>query len=175
MIQKNWFKANSPDDRSGDILVSFSNEWFKRIDGRDISAVFRRRTPRAFTTNRLFIYLGSPASCLVGFANVRELLEIDLNGALALAKQAGLIETDIRNYFSGRDTIGCYRIGEIFLFNKVIPLIKLRKSAGFTPPQSFLFLSKKASHWLDGMPAAPSDMRTTLASPPLQDERASNE
>jgi len=165
MTEENWFKAISPDDRSGEILVSFSHQWFKKIDRNNISVVFRRRVPRASAPKRLYIYLGAAASSLVGFANILKLHDIDLNGALKLAEKSGLTERDLRGYFAGRESIGCYRIGDIFLFDRAIPLKELRQESGFNPPQSFLFVSKKASEWLHGMPCAPSDLRATLASP----------
>lgn len=169
MTEEKWFKAKAPEDRSGDIVVSFSHEWFRRIADRKINGIFRRRVPRSVVPKRLYIYLGKPASALVGFANVSKLLIVNLDEALRLAKPSGLTDSDIRDYLDGHEKIGYYQIGNIYILDEAIPLKDLRELAGFSPPQSFVFLSKKAANWLHGHSSAPSDLRTTLASHLVED------
>ena len=94
MIEK-WFKAETIEERSGDILVPFSSSWIKKIERPDFSVVFRKKIPSADPPKRMFIYVGSPSSKIVGYAPIRETKKIRKEDALELADKAALNRLDI--------------------------------------------------------------------------------
>ena len=170
MIEK-WFKAETIEERSGDILVPFSSSWIKKIERPDFSVVFRKKIPSADPPKRMFIYVGSPSSKIVGYAPIRETKKIRKEDALELADKAALNRLDISDYCRGHTNLGCYVIGSIKLFKHPITLVELQETSGFNPPQSFLFMSKKATKWLSGLPTMELDSISPLSLQLKNDER----
>lgn len=149
MSKHNWFRAGSPVERSGDILVSFDPQWHDLLGDSSIDYVVRRRYPKAFSPRRMFVYIGAPYSELIGFCAIKNLREITLKQALGLLPRSGLTREDLEAYFLGYREIGCYSISHVSLFRTPLSLEILRSRSGFSPPQSFVSLSCRASSWLD--------------------------
>lgn len=161
MSEHNWFKAKSPTERSGDILVSFDSKWRHLLKGRTIEYVVRRRYPKSFSPRRMYLYVGSPHSELIGFANVNELRTITLKEGLQILGKTSLTKRELDSYFGGYEEIGCYTVSPTTLFKQPLSLDVLRTRSGFSPPQSFVALSERASDWLaqEQLVQAPHDGR----------------
>ncbi|TKB63230.1 MAG: hypothetical protein E8D47_13115 [Nitrospira sp.] len=149
MNKHNWFRAESPVERSGDILVSFDPQWRDLLRDSSIGFVVRRRYPKVFLPRRMFVYICAPYSELIGFCSIKKLRRINLREGLQILGQSGLTREDLEAYFLGYEEIGCYSISHISLFRTPLSLESLRNQAGFSPPQSFVSLSRRASGWLD--------------------------
>lgn len=148
MSERNWFKADSIAERSGDILVSFDSKWRDLLMGNSIEYIVRRRYPKSFSPRRMYLYVGSPHSELIGFADIGQLRTITFNEGLQVLGEAGLTRYDLDSYFSGYEGLGCYALSGTTIFKQPLSLEALRSHSGFSPPQSFVALSQRASDWL---------------------------
>jgi predicted transcriptional regulator len=149
MSEFNWFKAQTALDRSRDILIPFSSKWNGPLRTGSVSHIFRRRYPKAFCPKRAFVYVASPFSEILGMFQIAHLKPVTLSEALQLAQSAAISEAELRVYFTGYQSIGCYSVGDISLFRNPVTLATLRGVCRFYPPQGFISLSQKASEWLD--------------------------
>ena len=152
MSKLNWFKADTPDDRSQDILVSFSSRWNDLLRNGSINLVFRRRYPKTLGAKRMFIYVGSPYSEIIGFSIIKDIKPMTFTEGIRLLDKAQITKPELEMYFQGYSSVGGYRVSKITLFDSPVSLQTLRGESGFSPPQSFVFLSKRASIWLDQQP-----------------------
>ena len=148
MRDSNWFKGESSEHYSGSIVVSFSTAWQKRNNLQAASLVFRKRVPTTFSVRKMYLYIGSPHSRIVGFASVTSIDKYTLSEALAARGRANISELDLVQYFGRSETIGGYNIGLITEFSEPLLLPYLKREAGFVPPQSFVRVSKEAEKWL---------------------------
>ncbi len=153
MTGYNIFKAGSVADRSEDILVSFSSKWRDAIYNKEIKFVFRRRCPASFVPRRVYIYLASPHSEVVGFFTLMNLRRVSLSEAKTLEHDAHLTARELQDYFEGYDAVGCYAIKDTVLLLVPIRLTEIRQALRFYPPQSFVVASIVASDWLEKMSA----------------------
>ena len=148
MNQRNWFKASTPSERSGDILVSFDARWRAPLIEHPISSVLRRRVPKSFAPRRMYLYVGSPHSHILGHADVKDVSSLSLQEGLRALPTTGVTESELRAYFTGYPNIGCYLIGPVVTFARPLSRQELHAQSGFSPPQSFVALSFRASEWL---------------------------
>ena len=148
MSERNWFKADSIAERSRDILVSFDSKWRDLLMGHSIECIVRRRYPKSFSPRRMYFYVGSPHSELIGFADVNDLRTITFNEGLQILGKTGLTRRELDSYFSGYEGLGCYALSRTTIFKQSLSLETLRTRSGFSPPQSFVALSQRASDWL---------------------------
>ena len=143
------FKARSSEERSGDVLVSFSSKWRAPLVDGSIGCVFRRRYPKSFIPKRMFVYIAAPYSEVIGVFIIKNLTAVKLDDALTMTSTSHVSEDETKKYFEGYQTVGCYVIEPTKLFNKPITLEQVRKTWAFYPPQSFVTLSMSASNWFD--------------------------
>jgi predicted transcriptional regulator len=148
MSERNWFKATSPANRSGDILVSFDAKWLQVFTQGSVESIVRRRYPKSFAPRRMYLYIGSPHSCLIGFVNINGLRSIAPQDAEQIISSTNLTTNELNSYFAGYERIGCYAVSPVALFRSALSLDTLRVASGFSPPQSFVALSRRASDWL---------------------------
>jgi len=148
MRSSNWFKAESPDDSSDSVVVSFASHWESKIVAGEVSLVFRRRFPKSFQAKRMYLYVGSPRSSLVGVAAIERTEDFSLEDALAECESAAISQVELEKYFKGYEKIGGYHLSDICFFEDALSLAYVSEETGFTPPQSFVRVSKDADQWL---------------------------
>lgn len=144
----NWFKAASHSDRSGDILVSFDARWFEPIKNGEVNVIYRRRIPTSFSPKRLFVYIKTPMKCLIGWYEIEKIEKVSAEEAKKYMKDASIAESDLREYFEGYLEVGIYVVGDFYRLNNSMTLEELNNRTGFTPPQSFVALSHRATEFL---------------------------
>lgn len=150
MRDSNWFKGESSEHCSNSVVVSFSDRWQPHLRENRIKLVFRRRVPKTFEANTMFLYIGSPTSSLIGVAHISRIEHLSRIEATSEIRDACISEKELNEYFEGYSEIGAYRISDIRLFKEDLPLKHLKQEAGFSPPQSFVRVSKGANEWLMG-------------------------
>lgn len=96
----------------------------------------------------MYLYVGSPHSELIGIADIGELRTITLDEGLQILGKTGLTRYELDSYFSGYEDLGCYTLSGTTIFKQPLSLEALRTRSGFSPPQSFVALSQRASDWL---------------------------
>jgi predicted transcriptional regulator len=143
------FKAQSATERSGDILLSFSAGWLDALRSKIPKYIFRRRVPALFVPRRVFVYIAAPNSEIIGFFTIKEIQHITLADALNRSVGAMMNVDEIKRYFCGYGSIGCFCTESNVLFKEPIRLSELREQFNFFPPQSFVALSGSSSDWID--------------------------
>ena len=138
MSDKKWFKAQSAAERSGDILVSFDARWRDSMSSGRIHYVLRRRYPKSFRPHRMYLYIGSPHSQLIGFTSINEVRPINFKEGLRILVASGLTRRELASYFSGYEKVGCYVISSVAVFKQPLALEILRARSGFVPPKALL-------------------------------------
>lgn len=149
MSNSETFKAQTAEQRSEDILVSFASKWRTPLLNNAVKCVFRRRYPKTFVPKRLVIYLAAPQSEIVGYFEIKDLRSMKFDEALALRSVSGVSDKELKDYYQGYDEMGCYTVRQAKIYDSPIKLALLRSEWGFYPPQSFVSLSISASDWVD--------------------------
>lgn len=149
MTKKVPAKALGAGDRSKAVLVSFDARWYDPIVGKTINAVLRKRIPIDANVQWIYFYLNAPHSVIPARAVIRRVRAIRITEALSNTKGLSLSKDEIATYSSGQQKIGVYELGRIEISKKSPSLRWLRSKMLFFPPQSFLFLSKRAKAIMD--------------------------
>lgn len=150
MVVRLHLKANSSKDTSNAIVVSFASRWQSALAAREVHLFFRKRGPRAVTPEWVYVYVGAPASALIGRFRLRQHVQLDAHRALELAGEGGLTPEELLNYLGGSSHVDAFFVDELELAPRACPLAKLKEQYKFDPPQSFLFLSIEGLAALDG-------------------------
>ena len=103
-------KAQSKEDRSNSIVVSFGSNWLGRMASGEISAVIRKRGPVSGFPSFMYIHVNSPVGGICARAKINSVSRIALDDARGLSCEIGLSGEEISNYFSGGVEVFCYRI-----------------------------------------------------------------
>ena len=122
MRGSNWFKADSVDNSSDSIVVSFSNHWEEKLESGIVKLVFRRRFPKSFHAKKVYLYVGSPRSSFIGVADIESVEAFSFQKALEERENAAISEGDLEKYFKGYEEIGGYRLSKIRLFETPLAL-----------------------------------------------------
>ena len=147
MSTETSFKGSS-NNRTSEVLVTFSAKWREPLLSDSIKCVLRRRYPKSIVPTRMYLYVAAPFSQVIGVSKITQIKDVDLAKAKKLHEKTRLGETELVKYFEGYDKIGCYFIEDTEIFQTAISLESLRKSWPFYPPQSFVSLSREAVQWL---------------------------
>jgi predicted transcriptional regulator len=137
----------SPKSRSSEVLVTFSAKWREPLLSGSIECVLRRRYPKSLEPSRMYIYMAAPFSQVIGVSNITRLIDVSIEEAKALRDKTGIDDKELRKYFDGYESVGCYFIDNTQYFNPAISLESLRDEWSFYPPQSFVSLSQEAVSW----------------------------
>jgi predicted transcriptional regulator len=135
-------KAVDESDGSQSILVPFDHKWETALRDNHIGVVFRKRGPKAFTPDSIFVYIGAPSSLLIGQLKVQKFAFLPVSEALALSTSGGITEADLRKYAGEYKELAVFKVGAFEAASTPLALSKLASSYGFYPPQSFLRLSE---------------------------------
>jgi predicted transcriptional regulator len=141
-------KATDRKSRSDSILVSFHSRWEKPFLQNQIRVIFRKRVPTSYTPSFLYIYLNRPSSRVIARANIKKIDFVGLDEALKLSKKAAITTNELKSYMTGRDDVGMYFLKSVELATKPFSLEEMRENMRFTPPQSFVILSKNANNMI---------------------------
>lgn len=144
----NELKAATPNDRSGEILVSFSSRWEEKIMGGGVKVVFRKKIPATFTPTRMYIYVGVPLCKIIAISDVVKAEFVDHGVALSLKDEGGISKKELLEYIGDIKKIGIYHIDNIFILEKPISMDYLIEKYDCKPPQSFFALSTNGSELL---------------------------
>ena len=127
---------------SQSILVPFDQRWESSLRDNKIHVVFRKRGPKSFTPDSIFVYIGAPACRLIGRLKVESFEFLPLSDATALADSGGLSEAELYKYASDYKELAVFRVRAFQPAPTPLALRQLASAYGFYPPQSFLRLSE---------------------------------
>ncbi len=129
------------DDVSSAILVPFDGKWEQSIISNKISVFFRKRGPKTFTPQSVFLYIASPRSCLVGRSTIHSFAFMPVGHAAKLAPLGGLTDTELRFYANRYSELAVFQIKQFEPAPTPLTFLQLAGDFGFHPPQSFVRLS----------------------------------
>lgn len=145
----NELKANSSDDSSEAIVISFDAKWGEILKQSSVTRVFRKRAPRSITPRFIYVYIGAPVSALIGRCEVSALEWLPTKEALTLASDGAISEDELRRYAGDYDALAVYTVDPIEACRSPLSFSHLQETFAFSPPQSFFVLSKTGQHQLD--------------------------
>lgn len=129
--------------RPSGVIVAFSPGSIKTFEQSSVGAVVRRKIP-TLKPDRLFIYSNSPASAIVGYAEIKDLRMVSLPEATSLSSSLGMTPSAISAYFGQRDKLGLYQLSNIKMFSSPITRDEVSSIMSFHPPQNFLLIKPEA-------------------------------
>lgn len=138
-------KMTADEDSSSSILVPFDQKWEAGIRDNGIHVVFRKRGPKTFAPDFIFVYITAPASRLIGRLEVQSFSFMPTSDAAALAESGGLTAAELRNYASTYTELAVFKVRTFLPAPTPLPLSHLASTYGFYPPQSFLRLSESGT------------------------------
>ena len=154
-------KAVSRESRSEAIVVSFGSEWYDSLRGKRFTAVIRKRVPSNFQPRFLYFHMNSPRSAICARAEILSVEVIDRARALEIRHELDLSEEQILRYFGALESMGCYRLGQIFFPDSDVTSEQIAAHMVYHPPQSFFVLSNDAKDLLDRLCGIQKDSAIT--------------
>lgn len=164
------FKGSS-NNRTSEVLVTFSAKWREPLLSGSINCVLRRRYPKSIVPTRMYLYVAAPFSQVIGVSNITRIIDVNLAKAKKLKKETLLEDCELTSYFDGYEEVGCYCIENTKLYHSAIDLEELRNSWSFYPPQSFVSLSWEAVQWFAAKGTANSRSALTRGDASISAER----
>ncbi len=131
----------SEDDASSSLLIPFDQKSLQPIRDREISVFFRKRGPKTFTPNSVFIYIAAPASRLIGRAAIESFSFMRLDKAVRHCADGGLNETELRDHSGGYPELAEFTLKRFEEAPTTPTSVQLSKDYDFHPPQSLVRLS----------------------------------
>ena len=142
-------KATQNETVSDGIVVSFHAKWQPLLDSRAVNCVFRKRGPRHITTNWIYVYVSTPTKAIVGRLPVKKVEVLSVRECMGYATAGAITQDELSKSATGYKELFAFTVGNFKPANRVAGLNQLRSRHGFTPPQSFLLLSKQGKRQLD--------------------------
>ena len=130
-------------EKSTAVIYSFKEKWKDILESGEVSVFFRKRPPKG-KCDRVYLYVGSPTSSIIGWASVKEIRTSSPENALEFAKQGRIELHELKEYLKGAKEVGLIFIGRPFLFQKPIRASEIRKVFNFYPPQNFVRVPQEA-------------------------------
>lgn len=144
-------KALMAKDRSNAIIVSFDAKWHDYFKRAGFSFVIRKRIPKDTSYEWLYAHINSPVGAICGRTKIKRICNISLNEAIGLSNEIGLSSEDICAYVGNDRSVGCYQVGSFELALNPARTEIINDRINYSPPQSFLILSKSAKQIIDAM------------------------
>ena len=145
----NELKMTTSDNASSSIVVSFESKWEEPLRTQEVSVVFRKRGPRNFIPDFIYVYVGSPLSSLIGRLPVNNCEQLPVAKALKLADAGAISSEALRSYSGDYESLYVFSVGDFEEVSNVLTYSELAHDFGFSPPQSFFVLSKSGKTTLD--------------------------
>ncbi len=124
-----------------DILFSIQPAYAEQIlNGQKTVELRRRFTDAPLSGSRAFFYATSPASAIVGYADIQSVRRMEIEGIWNEYHQAiGIDRTAFERYFAGAKSGYAIVLEHAARFDVALALADLRRKIQFTPPQSFCY------------------------------------
>ncbi len=142
-------KVTSENDASSSILVPFHQEWEKPLRENQITVFFRKRGPKSFRPDYVFVYIAARAGRLIGRAEVESFSFMRLDKAARLAPNGGLTEKELRRYASNYSELAVFQLKSFEQAESPLTFAQLSSDYTFHPPQSFVRLSESGKRQLE--------------------------
>ena len=125
---------------AGSVVYSFFQKWEGPIRSGEVQIFFRKRFPSQ-KPERVYFYIGSPTSSLIGSAAVEKIEQISKKDALSRAEQGCISRAELDRYIGDREAVGAIFLADLRLFKQPVLLSDVQERIGLLPPQNFQKLS----------------------------------
>jgi hypothetical protein len=142
-------KAAMPEDRSDAIVVSFEYKWYTAIIRAAFSLVIRKRIPTSHKPDWMYFHVNAPKSVICARASVTAVGTMPTKLLCTFTSELALHPDEIAQYCKGREEVGVYRIAGVTLPAVEASMAVLQRELIYSPPQSFMFLSRQAKAVID--------------------------
>jgi len=144
-------KAETIDEQSDGIVVSFASAWRQPLLKKKFKAVIRKRIPKTIKPRWLYFHINSPLGAICARSEILSILELSPTQARARAQEFALSAKAVDDYVSDDISIGCYELGQITTAIRDLTSEELNQHMTYHPPQSCLILSLTAKQLIDGL------------------------
>lgn len=135
-------------EQEGSVIFSFKEKWLEPLKNGQVKVFFRKRTPRA-KPRRVYFYVGSPISAIIGWAEVLELQRLVVQDALDMTSDGAIARDELERYLNGSPSVGVLRLGVPVLFSEPLTVSAVRRLFNFHPPQNFFQISGDEAYKMD--------------------------
>jgi|GEM_PF-2291905 len=132
------------------VIYSFKGKWLEPLRNGKVRIFFRKRFPRV-TPQRVYFYVGSPTSAVIGWATVSDMKRIASNAALSMTADGAINAKELEEYLLNTDSVGVFMLSQQHLFKNPLTISDLRSVFNFHPPQNFVQISGDSASKLDEM------------------------
>lgn len=95
--------------------------------------------------DKVFLYVGSPVSSIIGYASVKKMERISKSDALAMADDGCISRDELDIYLDNKQDVTAIFIEDYRLFEKPISADEISRFMVFHPPQNFVGLTDDES------------------------------
>lgn len=144
-------KAQTVEERSDAIIVSFNSGWRQRLLDKEFSLIIRKRIPTTSAPKWLYFHLNAPISAICARAEISWIGKKSLSYVMGHSTELGLERSEIKAYVGRDSTVGVYELGEIEIAPAEAKMTQIQSKLNYSPPQSFLLLSQQGQKLIDSM------------------------
>jgi len=132
------------------VIYSFKHRWLEPLKNGKVKLFFRKRVP-SIKPKRIYLYVGTPVSSIIGWANVLELQRVSSEVAFNMAPEGAIDSEDLEGYLNGSQSVGVIHLGKPHFFSKPLNVSAVRRIFNFHPPQNFVQISGENASKLDNL------------------------
>ena len=136
-------------DKNRSVVYSFGGRWEDALRANKVKIFFRKRRP-VITPDRVFFYVGVPVKAIIGFAEVKSIVSVDLVSAKKMKNEAAITDKELSEYVGNGTSVYAISVDNLRIFPRALSLEFLSDRAGFNPPQSFSKLTDDLANLLSG-------------------------
>lgn len=138
-------------DKSGNaVIYSFKSKWVQPLKDGNVELFFRKRAPSR-TPTRILLYVGSPISSIIGYAEVTSMEKLSPNAALKLAEKGAIDKSELSNYLNDATSVTGIWIARPSIYMRPLSIQDIREVINFHPPQNFMQINAEDALQLDSI------------------------
>lgn len=130
------------------VIYSFKYKWAKPLADGDVEVFFRKRAPSR-TPQRILLYVGSPISSIIGYANVNSMQKVTTKEALELSEKGSIDKSELKKYLEGSADVTAIWISPPVIYARPLSIQDVREVVNFHPPQNFMQIDPEFALQLD--------------------------
>lgn len=135
-------------NKEKNVIYSFKGKWLEPILNGHVGTFFRKRFPKE-KPDRVYLYIGSPTSAIIGWAEVISLNRAETSIAISMSEDGAIDRSELSEYLNGATSVGVFKLGKINLFDNYLSVSDVRRVFNFHPPQNFVQIDECDASKLD--------------------------
>lgn len=136
-------KAVNKEDISDGIIISFHSKWQSLLMSSSVNCIFRKRGPRQMIPRWIYVYVATPIKALTGRLPVKKVEIIPIKECVNYTSKGAITEEQLVQYANDYKELFVFHVGKYQSAVRNADFAFLSSHYKFSPPQSFLLLSKQ--------------------------------